>query len=323
MRGVALQVLALVGDDLDDAVPDLVRHLVARRADELQHHVHVPRVVRREPLRQDGDLEDELLLDVVVRIVEVVEQLAHRLLDGGGVAHRVHEVERAAADRDVRILEREEDRRLVLLQVVERVRLLLAEARHRVEPEVADVCLTDRDEAAEQVDALRQRLGRLPEVDREVDRLEEHRVRRVVLVDVLGHLGAGDDPLQHLRDAQLEGVLLGGREVLQHLEELDLEPRGGDAVVQVVVRVVLVEHEPCQRARRLWCRRLPACSVDRQDAEDEGGDRGEDADVLLVEEGENPVRPLLRRQRVVRLSEEPQRRQRRLLPDICLGDVVR
>mmetsp|Transcript_38736 Transcript_38736/g.125098 ORF Transcript_38736/g.125098 Transcript_38736/m.125098 type:complete len:205 (-) Transcript_38736:392-1006(-) len=160
-------------------------------------------------------------------------------------------------------------------------------------------------------------------MDGEVDRLEEHRVRRVVLVDVLGHLGAGDDALQHLRDAQLECVLLGGREVLQHLEELDLEPRGGDAVVQVVVRVVLVEHEPRQRARRLWCRRLPAGRVDRQDAKDEGGDRGEDADVLLVEEGENPVRPLLRRQRVVRLSEEPQRRQRRLLPDVRLSDVVR
>lgn len=32
----------LVGDDLDDAVPDLVGDLRARRLDQLQHHVDVP-----------------------------------------------------------------------------------------------------------------------------------------------------------------------------------------------------------------------------------------------------------------------------------------
>eukprot|EP00965_Chrysotila_dentata_P196515 6177624-Pleurochrysis_carterae.AAC.1 len=51
--------------------------------------------------------------------------------------------------------EREEDGGLVLLQPVERLWLQLRKARHRLQAEVADVGLADRDEAAEQVDRLR------------------------------------------------------------------------------------------------------------------------------------------------------------------------
>eukprot|EP00965_Chrysotila_dentata_P196516 6177624-Pleurochrysis_carterae.AAC.2 len=127
----------------------------------------------------------------------------------------------------------------------------------------------------------------------------------------------------HLRDAQLERVLLGRREVLQHAQQLDLQPRRRDAVVQVVVRVVLVEHEPRERARRLWRRRLPPRRVHRHHAEDKRGDGGEHADVLLVQQHQYLVGPLARGQHVRRLAVQPQRRQRRLLAHVRLGHVGR
>ena len=58
------------------------------------------------------------------------------------------------------------------------------------------------------------------------------------------------------------------------------------------------------------------------DAEDERGDRGEDANVLLVEESQDSVRPLRGRQHIGRLTVEAQRCERGLLAHECLGGVL-
>eukprot|EP00962_Isochrysis_galbana_P035156 scaffold12002_cov115-Isochrysis_galbana.AAC.9 len=99
-------------------------------------------------------------------------------------------------------------------------------------------------------------------------------------------------------------------------------PRRGDAVVQVVVGVVLVEDEPGQCPSRLVRGALPAGRVDGEDAEHERRDRGQQADVLLVEQLQDLVSPLLGPQDVVRLSVEAERGQGSLLAHVRFGEVV-
>ena len=53
----------------------------------------------------------------------------------------------------------------MLLERLHGVGLRLREARHRLEAEVTDVSLADRDETAEQVDRLRQQLGGVAEAN--------------------------------------------------------------------------------------------------------------------------------------------------------------
>ena len=68
---------------------------------------------------------------------------------------------------------------------------------------------------------LAKEFGAASQVDDQVDRLKQHRVRGVVLVDILGHVRPRDDALKDLGHAHLERVLLGRREELQHAQQLD------------------------------------------------------------------------------------------------------
>ena len=70
---------------------------------------------------------------------------------------------------------------------------------------------------------LAKEFGAASQVDDQVDRLKQHRVRGVVLVDILGNIGTRDDALEHLGNAHLERVLLGRWEELQHAQQFDLE----------------------------------------------------------------------------------------------------
>ena len=55
--GIALHVVS-VDNDLNDAEPNFIRHVVAGYADQVQNDVHVPRVVRGVLLSQDRHFQN-------------------------------------------------------------------------------------------------------------------------------------------------------------------------------------------------------------------------------------------------------------------------
>ena len=60
---------------------------------------------------------------------------------------------------------------------------------------------------------------------RQLDRFEEHRVQRVVLVDVLHHVRVLQDLVDDVHLSAKVVWILGGGEVLQHAHALHLQPR--------------------------------------------------------------------------------------------------
>lgn len=50
--------LLVIGDDLHQPVPDIIAHIVAGNADQLQNHVHIPAGVGCVLLGQNGNLEN-------------------------------------------------------------------------------------------------------------------------------------------------------------------------------------------------------------------------------------------------------------------------
>ena len=193
--GISLQVaLGMVGNDLDDAVPDGVGNVIAGGGDELQDGVNVPAEVGGILLGEDGNLEDHLLPDGGVSQGEVGDELVDDALGIVGIAHNEEEVEGTTADGDVGILEGNQDGGLVLLDTLGGS-LDLGQAGHGHEAKVADVWLPDRDELAEELH------GPIAELDGssgtpandEVDGLEENGMVGVGLVDGVGNVGLGKD----------------------------------------------------------------------------------------------------------------------------------
>lgn len=177
-----MQVLG-VGNDLNNPVPDFLADVISRGAHERQDRVDVPLVVGGKLLGQDGNLEHHLFPESVVGHREVPEKFANDHSRVARVAHRVQQVEAAPTDRDVLVAERLHDGPLVLLDRVEVVGAS-GEVRHRIQAEIANVGLLGKDEPAEEVRSLldHDRLG--VEVNREVDRLEQDGVLRIVLLHV-------------------------------------------------------------------------------------------------------------------------------------------
>ena len=96
----------------------------------------------------DHDLGAERLAVLARRDDQVVEHLAHHLLDVGRVDELVDQLERALADRDVGVLEAVDDRRAVALHGRD---VLRDDGRERVERDVADVVVAEQERPAEMV----------------------------------------------------------------------------------------------------------------------------------------------------------------------------
>mmetsp|Transcript_6732 Transcript_6732/g.23492 ORF Transcript_6732/g.23492 Transcript_6732/m.23492 type:complete len:322 (-) Transcript_6732:362-1327(-) len=291
-RRVLLQVL-VIGHDLHHAVPDGVAHKLPREADQPHHRVHVPPQVGRELLREDGDLEGDLLPDSEVGVAQVPQQLVHDPARVLPVAHAVEQLQRAAADGDIGVVEGGDDLRLV---TPDRLHHLgdHAHAAHVLEAEVADVGLPYGDELPQQRHALAHELVLPVQVHHEPQRLEQHGVRGVVLVDDLHHLSAHQHALQHAEQRALHRAVLGRRVVLQHAHDLHLEPRGGQAVVGVLGGHVLVGDEPVEDLHHLGNAVLVSDGVGGDERDEQGDDACEDPDVPLVQQLQHLVRPRLR-----------------------------
>mmetsp|Transcript_41456 Transcript_41456/g.98259 ORF Transcript_41456/g.98259 Transcript_41456/m.98259 type:complete len:256 (-) Transcript_41456:713-1480(-) len=236
---------------LNDAHPDVVADVVPRRHHELQDRVDVPLEVRGEPLGQDRHAQHQFFADGEVRGFEVVEQLADDLLGVEVVAHRVQHVERPPAEGDVVVAEGRDHHLAVLLELLGGV-WEVRHALHRVEGEVPVVgLLGGRDALPEHVHARRrQRLVGF-EVDDVVDRLEEHRVRRVVGIHVLLHGRLVDDLRQRVLELALHLLLFGGRVVLKESQDLDLEPRVDCLVVHVLGPILVDRVGVCELREEL------------------------------------------------------------------------
>ena len=81
---ITLHVVA-IDDNLDHSVPHLLRHVVAGDADQVQNHVHVPRVVGGVFLSQYGYFQNlkamsSLISDAIQLGLEVQPNLSHILL---------------------------------------------------------------------------------------------------------------------------------------------------------------------------------------------------------------------------------------------------
>lgn len=315
-RGRVLLQVLVVRDDLHDAVPDLVRHGVAGDGEELHDRVDVPAQVRREALGEDGELEHHLVLDGEVGDGEVGEELLDDGLGDGAVAHGEEEVECAAADGDVRVLEREHDRRLLAADGLAAA-LELGHLRHRVEAQVADVRLADVDELGQVRDGARAQAGvaGLALLDDQRHGLEQNAVLGIVAVDVLRHLRLREDVADDLVHARAHGLVGGHRQLLQQLERAHLQPRAWDAVVHVLVGQLLVHCQTRQPDEHVARDELVRGGLALGEAEDERHRRQHDADVLVFQQAAELLRPLRRRHEVARDADKAQQTERCLLAD--------
>mmetsp|Transcript_106621 Transcript_106621/g.270772 ORF Transcript_106621/g.270772 Transcript_106621/m.270772 type:complete len:215 (-) Transcript_106621:1152-1796(-) len=171
------QALLEAGDDLHDAVPHLVGDRVWSTFQHPENHVHVPAEVRRVALREDGDLEHELLLEKQVAVAQDLQELVHDLLPVFWRAQRVEQVQRLPTDRDVRLVHLLQDQVLVPLQVLVHG-LHDRQPSHGLQTEVSNVRVRGGDECAEEASRGPQRVWvtAVPELDHEVHCLEEDRV---------------------------------------------------------------------------------------------------------------------------------------------------
>ena len=208
-------------------MPELVADEIASLLDEGHRHLEEPRLASggvAVPFGEDRRLERELLADVEVRGGEIPEEVADDLPRVARVAHVVQQVERALTDGDVGVVKPRHNLRLIRLDRVERVRP--DHRREVIEPEVHDVGLVELDESPEGGDGLGEEgLVRDVEHRRQLDRFEEHRVQRVVLVDVLHHVRVLQDLVDDVHLSAKVVWILGGGEVLQHAHALHLQPR--------------------------------------------------------------------------------------------------
>ena len=176
----------------------------------------------------------------------------------------------------------------------------LGQAGHGHEAEVADVGFADRDELAEELHGAVAELdgpGGTPAND-EVDGLEEDGVVGVGLVDGVGNVGLGEDlgndggQLRHVglgRATAIGGSVgaVGGDGVgvqLQELEELDLQPGAGGAVVQVLPGAGLLEDEHAQDVHYVRDESFVFVGVLSGQAVEEGHGRGQHPEVAVLQE---------------------------------------
>jgi hypothetical protein len=160
---IRLQVL-VVGDELNDSVPHFRSDMVSRSRDELEDSVDVPLVLCRESFRKDRNLEHHLLSEVVVGDLKIFDQLANDDLRIGRVTHRVEQVESTSSDRDIAVLEGEDDGVLMFLDGLQG-RGARGEMGHGVEAEITDVGLLGEDEATEEHRGIGDDCGFWIEVD--------------------------------------------------------------------------------------------------------------------------------------------------------------
>mmetsp|Transcript_52313 Transcript_52313/g.131389 ORF Transcript_52313/g.131389 Transcript_52313/m.131389 type:complete len:278 (+) Transcript_52313:1305-2138(+) len=237
----------VVGHCDDHAVPDVVRHGLARQGNELQDDVHVPVVCGGELFRKQGDFDDQLFTNVVVGNVQVVQQLAHNVLHVLLVGHAVQQVQRAAADADVRVLERRNDRVHVLADEAVGLGGERGQGRHGLKAQVADVDFR----AGRRVDEGAQDGGRLlhkvlveVQVHNQLNGFKQHRQDGVLLVDIAGAGGVSrpQDGLQDLHKLFAGGGVRGRGVQPQEEQQLDLQPGVCDVVIHVVCNACLPGH---------------------------------------------------------------------------------
>mmetsp|Transcript_9950 Transcript_9950/g.18784 ORF Transcript_9950/g.18784 Transcript_9950/m.18784 type:complete len:216 (-) Transcript_9950:154-801(-) len=136
-----------------------------------------------------------------------------------------------------------------------------AQARHVLESQVPNVGFLYRHELSKQGHALRENFGVHVEVHHQRDALEENGMQRVVLVGVLINRRARDGSSENFRQLCPDVVILNDWKVVQHSEGLDVEPRGRDAVVGVVLRNVNALCHPLQDTNHLGYHDLVAFGI--------------------------------------------------------------
>eukprot|EP00756_Hemistasia_phaeocysticola_P040517 Hpha_TRINITY_DN16867_c2_g1::TRINITY_DN16867_c2_g1_i3::g.149171::m.149171 len=251
--GLLLNVF-VVGDDLHHALPNVGRYVTPRLLNDTHDHIDVPRVAHSKLLSEDGDLDDKILSDLMLRDRKVVNQFTNYLTRVALIAHDVQQIKSLATDTNVGILEGVDNRDLVLLYVL--VEHLSAEGQtgHQLEPDVAEVgVFRVCDIPAQDVCRVVEQLPVTVPVDNSVDRLSQYRVARIrtcgggtllASLLVLEHpLTAGNDFRQHGGHLIPERAHRGHRIDLQYTECLHLHPRGGHTIINVLLCRLLLHRD--------------------------------------------------------------------------------
>mmetsp|Transcript_4476 Transcript_4476/g.10764 ORF Transcript_4476/g.10764 Transcript_4476/m.10764 type:complete len:317 (+) Transcript_4476:1316-2266(+) len=241
---------------LHHTIPDVVRDRIGSTLQHFEDDIHVPADVLGVLLRQDGDLQDQLLLEEVVTRPQNLEELIHDLLPVLRPAKRVEQVQRLSADGNVGFVHLIQDLVLVPVQVLVRGQVA-RQPGHGLQAQVPDVRIRRGEEDPKQSRSGLGGLGvgRVLEVDHEVHGLEEDGVLRIGSVLPLRiHLCAplagtwlqrSRAPLRgRLRQDALKDqvqpmqqlcIKYGHREELQDAKKLALQPGRGNVVVLVVL----------------------------------------------------------------------------------------
>mmetsp|Transcript_105001 Transcript_105001/g.297251 ORF Transcript_105001/g.297251 Transcript_105001/m.297251 type:complete len:339 (-) Transcript_105001:421-1437(-) len=273
-----------------------------------------------------------------VALPKDLEQLVHDRLPVVGPAQRVQQVQRLAADGDVRLVHLLQDGHPVSLQVLLRSGIR-GQPGHGFEAEVSDVRVRRLGKIAQQPGGHRDELwvALVLQMDHEVHRLEKNGMLRVGAVLALRvglaalHLAArvlqGRPLACRLDENHMENVpdlaehfLVQDlhREELQNAKQLRLKPRAGHMVIDVVLWAFALHelrqgvHHRGHDLEPLGGREGPLL----QDAEHQAARGGEQADVRLREHGRQLRAPHVRRQGVGVLAVEPQEADASLALDV-------
>ncbi|RNA15636.1 hypothetical protein BpHYR1_013335 [Brachionus plicatilis] len=161
---------------LNDPVPDLFAHVVPGDPDQVEHNVHVPRVVHGILFGQYGHFEHHFFPDVVVGRFQVGQHFLDYLLGVGAIAHGVQQVHSPLSHADVALcLQRVYHCFLVLFDSFVR-KFRRGQQTHGLEGQVAEIGVLVGQKVAQLVARLDQQVGLGVYVDDEVDGLEENGV---------------------------------------------------------------------------------------------------------------------------------------------------
>mmetsp|Transcript_24803 Transcript_24803/g.53939 ORF Transcript_24803/g.53939 Transcript_24803/m.53939 type:complete len:234 (-) Transcript_24803:1323-2024(-) len=167
-------------NDLHHTVPNFVRDRVWGAFEHPENNVHVPTEVGCIPFSEDGNFQDELLLQQNVARAEDLEQLVDDVLPVRRRAERVEEVEGLPADGDIAFVHLFQDEIFVALQMLVHA-LHYRQSSHRFQAQVPDVRIRRGDKRTQQPSRGAEGVGvaSFPQLNHQIHRFEENGMLRV------------------------------------------------------------------------------------------------------------------------------------------------